>query len=652
MPPTGDIQPAALAPAQSSSASPEIANDHHVSAPRSAKRKLEQQDATSDSLPSKKIRLSPNGDEVKRSLPGLRGGSTRRRQEVVGVDGEGSSSTVARETAAQSAEKNESESTSSSPKPAKDNEGGNNNSEPASSSPKPTSEPNSGNSNHSTEPTSSSSKPTTDNECGDDNKREPTSSSPQPTTDTECGESANYNTEPTSSSSKPTRDAECGENDDREPTSSSPQPDDSSATSTDNTSEPAKESKEAAIGPSDATDPETTTSEDSATTKGSETQASENTAMFNTRLAKKPQRYVSGLLNNSNQCFANSTIQFFDAATDGHDLDMILGEVQDTEFAEPMLTVDDIFTPPKKKGRKATKKPESKMAKVKKGILNGIKKLRKSRQFKDISPRRHLRKLLHRMRQGKSEDGSDWVTPFVFQQILAHGDENADRFHLDGKEQEDSYEYFQAVLAGLKGSPTDDVSDLEDEEKSAVIDHLFDFKSETATICTNKSCDHRAAVQRAVNNAHVVHVPDKKSSVSDLLAKSNVSELKGEKCPNCDTETLERRTEFTEVADNFVVHLNRTDMKGGKQKTAVDMPLQAMELCGKEYVLNAVIKHRGPTSERGHYTILRRRSPEWKTEVNSLWYLIDDHEVRAVPSTKVKDDRQHGQSSLLLYKAL
>lgn len=679
---------------------PKNADGHHVSAPRSAKRKLEQQDATSNSLPSKKARLSTDGvkDEVKRLLPGLRGGSTRRRHKHVVADSDDddddddtaatklaskdSSATPTRGIAAEPAEsQNESESTSSSPKP----DGSNNNStsEPTSSSPKPAKEPESEGIS-SSEPTSSSPAPAKDDTGGDDSQSresvssppevndsgEPTSSSPRPVKNTEVGENSSSSNEPTSSSPKFAEDHTGGDNKkSSEPTSSSPEPaenltgghnqqssefasdspnsSDSSTRSTVDMSKPAKETEEPVVDPSDATDPETTTPASSPIEEVGDARTSEQIAMSATRLTEKQDRHISGLVNNSNQCFANAAIQFFDAALDGHNVDLVLGELQSIQpFTDPMLTPEDDFRVSKTtKG----KKRESKMTKVRKGILNRIRDLRNSKKMKALSPRKHMRALLHRMRQFKRKGDSDYVTPYVFQQVLAYGDLSAGRKHLDGREQEDSYEYFQTLLDGVKDSPADDASDEESDDKSAIIDSLFTFKSETRTVC--KACDHKGEAKSEVNNAHVLHVQKTKSSFTDLLTESAVSELEGLKCPNCEEYTLQRRLEFTEVADNFLLSINRTGINDTKITTPVELPLQPIELCGKKYVLNAVVQHKGRSAKNGHYTALRRRSPEWKTEAESLWFRFDDEQISAVELEKVKDNQGYGQSSMLLFKA-
>jgi ubiquitin C-terminal hydrolase len=126
-------------------------------------------------------------------------------------------------------------------------------------------------------------------------------------------------------------------------------------------------------------------------------------------------------------------------------------------------------------------------------------------------------------------------------------------------------------------------------------------------------------------------------------------------CPKCGGP-LQRVTEFTEMADNFVLHVNRVadHQTGEKIKTAIELPFQPIKLCGKDYVLNAIIRHRGNTVHAGHYTIFRKRSRDWNTEAQgtSTWYHIDDEDVSTINAKDIKDHGRNGQSTMLLFKTV
>jgi hypothetical protein len=103
-------------------------------ATRSAKRQLEQQDAVSNPLPSKRARRSVDAgvDASERLLPGCRGGGVRRRPRRVIEDSEDDEQSPATPEKGPAAQANEShdeskDTTASSQKPAEDTTGSNDN---------------------------------------------------------------------------------------------------------------------------------------------------------------------------------------------------------------------------------------------------------------------------------------------------------------------------------------------------------------------------------------------------------------------------------------------------------------------------------------------------------------------------------------------
>lgn len=589
--------------AQASSTSSESTNRYTGPATRSAKRKLDQQDAAASPLLSKRARRSVDGnvDASERLLASCRGGSTRRRRVVAGSDDENDESdkrpeTPKRDHAAQTEESTEGEPMSSSQKPVNETDG-------------------SGSKNYSSEPMSSSRKTVSG---ADDSSSENDSSGP------------------TSSPRKTVSGIE------------------------------AESPEKAAEDPSGTIDTTSTVSAESTSEGNSDDKASMKAGKRETRTKGKHVRTVRGLLNNSNMCYITSVVQFFDAAFEGHDLDTVLGPVESTEpFIDPELKIKDRLP---KRGAKTTK---SKTSRLQAGVAGRIDKLGKDGRLDALSPRKHFRALLQRMQQikrknededenkdkSKSQGSPNLLSPYIFQQILAYGDETASRQHLDGTEQEDSYEYFQAVLAGLKDNSGVDPSDEESAEKPAIIDSLFNFKSETASVCSNESCDHKGAVVHAINNVQTIQAIQtrKKVTVEDLLRESQVSEL-DQNCPKCGQKTMERVTEFKEVADNFVVHINRVaenpkTNKKTKIMSGVELPWGPIEVCGKQYVLDAIIKHKGSSVSAGHYNVLRRRSDDWRTFDNlAMWFRFDDHRVSTIEKNHIRDHRDRGQSAMLLFK--
>lgn len=565
------------------------------------KRKLEEVE-TAGPLPSKRARIYGH--------PKLLGGTSRQGRKVV-LDSDDEDDTAVQQSKEET-EEHSSGSTSSPRKSANDNDGDDDTAIPE---PKKSAE---------------------DNSSG-------TANSPRKSVDDEAAETiADKGSEPASSSPR---------TDDTTPSEEK-----SSSGSAGSPCKPASDSDNTA----DTTPPATSTPEtgDEAAESSTKTdEASEKVSKKSTRATEKKARHIHGLLNNSEQCFANSTIQLFDAALDGHDLNAVLGNTESTSpFTHPKISLDDGYAVKPKNTRRSKAKsqakgsaqePMSKLGKMKAAIKDRITKAVKAGKLKDVSPKKHLRSLLHYMRSWKGEGHPRWVTPFLFQQILAHGDEDASppRAHMDGVEQQDCYEYFQAVLNGVDESAT---------ESSASLSSLFDITSETATVCTNPDCDHKGEATAQTSHSVSVAVSKKKLGLMELLEASNASEL-DLACPKCDQETLERRTEFTEASENFVVHLNRIgpDLVS-KIRTAVDLPLQKVQIAGKQFVLNAVLRHRGDTVHAGHYTIVRRRSSEWTTDEKSLWFDFNDADVEPVQMSQVRDypGRFGFQSVMLLFKAL
>jgi ubiquitin C-terminal hydrolase len=363
-----------------------------------------------------------------------------------------------------------------------------------------------------------------------------------------------------------------------------------------------------------------------------------------TSKAAKKERYITGLYNHGNQCFANATLQFFDAALDGHDLDLLLGKDEDEEqFHTPKVTSDD--------KDKEENKAVTWISTLKTGIRKRIQKFRSGGMLKHISPRRHLRTLLSRMRGSKDTAKPVAVAPIVFHQMLAFGGEDATFEHLDGTTQEDCYEYFGALMNGAT-STTVEESDADGAESAAKLKNLFAMKSEVTKVC---DCGWKGPVQAETNEAVSTSVwkSRKTLGLKDMLHASSKSILEDQKCPKCGEETLADVTELKEASENFVVHINRVEGYGiQKLQTLVELPLGPIEFCGKDFMLNAVVKHKGYTVDFGHYTVLRRRSSEWMTDDKSLWYQINDESVKAINKSDVRDFWKGGHSAMLLFKAV
>lgn len=430
-----------------------------------------------------------------------------------------------------------------------------------------------------------------------------------------------------------------------EPVSSSRKSVSGSIESVDSTSssEPASSSQKSANGSSETLDTILSASDSDEAPKKA------------TKTAAKKERYITGLVNNGFQCFANATLQFFDAAMDGHDLDLLLGnDVSISPFSIPALTSEDREKPSDINAYKKGKQSRTKIGRIKASMRDNIKSLRKLGKLKEICQRKHLRALLSQMRGSKGTAQPKSLSPMVFHHVLAFGGANESKVnnHLDGTSQEDCLEYFGALMSAAT-SATVEESGATPEDSATTLKNLFDIKSETTTSCNNPSCGQDIAVRAETSNYVSVPVWESKKNLElmDLLDASKTSYWEDRKCPKCGEKTLVDVTELKELGDNLVVHINRVD-GSDKLQTKVELPLQPIKICGKEYILNAVVKHQGLTVEFGHYTVLRRRSPEWMTDEKSLWYLIDDSNVESIKTSDVRDHWAGGHSAMLLFKAL
>ena len=422
-----------------------------------------------------------------------------------------------------------------------------------------------------------------------------------------------------------------------------------------NSSEPMSSSRKSVSGSIESADSSSTSSSESASSSQKSANSSsvtldtivtvsepEDAPKKPTSKAAKKERYITGLYNHGNQCFANATLQFFDAALDGHDLDLLLGKDEDDEqFHTPKVTSDD--------RDKEENKTVTRITKIKNNIRKCIREFRSGGMLKNISPRRHLRVLLSRMRGSKDTAKPVAVAPIVFHQMLAFGGEDATFEHLDGTTQEDCYEYFGALMNGATSTT---VEESDAAESAAKLKSLFAIKSEVTKVC---DCGWKGPVQAETNEAVSTSVWKSRKTLGpkDMLHASSKSILEDQKCPKCGEETLADVTELKEASENFVVHINRVEGYGiQKLQTLVELPLGPIEFCGKDFMLNAVVKHKGYTVDFGHYTVLRRRSSEWMTDDKSLWYQINDESVKAINKSDVRDFWKGGHSAMLLFKAV
>lgn len=367
---------------------------------------------------------------------------------------------------------------------------------------------------------------------------------------------------------------------------------------------------------------------------------------------KRKKRGITGLVNFYELCFANSVLQFIDAALDDINLDATLGALEKRQLlGESDIKLMDKSRPPPR----APPRSKRRLQTLVRNIHNLISE---SENAKDRSLRRHLRKLLDRMRR-HGDEKEPYLSGMHFQQMLAYGHPDSDpderREEMDGRSQQDCHEYFGEVLNCVINEKSN-VDDTNKDIGGQVLENAFSFTTESRTVCRTSGCKFsRGAATTEHCKTQGVHLTDSKTpkSLCDLLNASTRSQLDME-CSDCG-EMLERKSTIKEVGDNFVVHVNRTDKrKNQKIKTPVKLA-KILTIGGIMFSLSAVIKHKGDYADHGHYSMFRRREREYVTQpyTNSLWYHIDDHKITAVPTEKVlMDGGLGGECAMLLFKII
>lgn len=414
--------------------------------------------------------------------------------------------------------------------------------------------------------------------------------------------------------------------------------------------EPKSSSSDSEVKSSPSTQPpkDTTPESDASEPKSSSPDPKEDSPR-STATPRRAKRGITGLVNNSDQCFANSVLQLIDVTLDGIDLDAALGAPDDEQpFEEPEILPKDRL----KRPRKGVKM--SKLWKFRTAIHDRIKKSRKEGKLKHLSLRKHLRKLLDRMRR-HGKDKEEHISGMLFQQILAHGNVSGSTVHehLDGSSQQDAHEYFHAVMEGVISDETER-DETERAVGAAILESAYDFTSDIKTICMDKgSCGFKGEPKTEHFNTLEVHVPQSKQPMplEDVLIQSAWSKL-DTPCEKCNGPT-QRKSAIQAISNNFVVHINRTGAdRVSKIKTPIELP-KSLTIHGKLCFLSAVVRHEGDSLDYGHYTMFRKRSREYVTQpkTNALWYHVNDDKVEPAEAEDVLVDGDlAGECTLLLYK--
>lgn len=331
---------------------------------------------------------------------------------------------------------------------------------------------------------------------------------------------------------------------------------------------------------------------------------------------------LKGLKNFRRACFSNATLQLLDSAYSGEDVEVLRGDGK---------LVDD-----QKLSRKKLRNHIAAQA-----------------SGGGLSISTHLGATLQAMRGVNQKPASatdNPASPTLFQHVFAYGGAEASelRESMNGDEEHDVHEYVSAVLdavseeAGPQGS---EGSSAVPCDRRSVADK---FRISHSDVMACSQCGRQQERSAEPENTLRVFVPDQECSLKDIISASldNSEQLGDYKCEQCEhTGTTTRRTRYEKLPQCLIVSLNRASEEDKKITTAVALPLDVVELKGKQYRMTAMVRYysRGTkTTSGGHYTALRLH--------NSTWFELDDRKVTPVKPEELSDSSRRGHSMLVLLK--
>jgi hypothetical protein len=379
-----------------------------------------------------------------------------------------------------------------------------------------------------------------------------------------------------------------------------------------------------------------------------------NTAGRSTSRVKKAtaigraRRGLNGMKNHMQACFSIAVVQMLDAALDDVELDAVMSahdiNLESFGMSEKDLASFDMTA------HGGTL--DSKLAKKQRDLRAAIKSAAKSGETEKVSVAKHLRGLLHYLREERVGAADKNVSPYIFQSVAAFGAaEDADRpddkpsyrQETSGDAQQDCFEHYQSVLDSLKLD--------EHTANKEQLQKLFGVISETQDVCQTDGCDYKSDLRTVSDNYHNVDIPETSGAKSvnfhNLLKASQMSAKDGE-CPKCKNRSLVVESKFTTLPDNLVIKTNRAsfnELSGETAKIETNVDLQAdkpITIKGEVFEMTAVIRHSGASIEFGHYTILRKMAGEW--------FLLDDKNCTKKTVADVRDHPRQGKCAMILLK--
>ena len=313
-------------------------------------------------------------------------------------------------------------------------------------------------------------------------------------------------------------------------------------------------------------------------------------------------------------------------------MDALLGELEDVE--QFCLSAGDVakFDTQKHRGMMSKK-----LTSLETQLRAAIREAADAGETKKISVSNHLRSVLADLR---AEEPA--ISAYLFQSVFAFGDKSAVREEMSGDSQQDCFLYYNDVLTALNNDPH-----TADADK---LSNLFGVELKEQHVCANQECKHTSAARTVHSFSYQIPVPRDSTaqpvSLETLFVES-MSVASNEACPKCEKPGYGTSTELVRMPPNLVVRLNRLGYDVAKQTplkafTTVKLDEHRIEVDDDVMDLNAVICHKGPNAQCGHYTIFRK--------LGNDWYHIDDKSVKVVAEKDVRDSPKVGQMTMLLYR--
>lgn len=328
-----------------------------------------------------------------------------------------------------------------------------------------------------------------------------------------------------------------------------------------------------------------------------------------------------GLLNTGLSCFANAATQFLQLAWTASDVAKIRGKDQLDKVAcdsEYLLR----FRP--EIGNDLSSMGE--YEKLKKRIAKLAPRVSRLSSYYGLV----LQALM-----APAGEGSNTATQIFFQHLLAAWEPKHKTPY--GAEwngvtrQQDSAEFVHKIITLL-------------DEEEAIDMGKFQTRFDLHWQCSR--CNHREERLPSIQETLSITLMRKGPILKDLMDSviNQKEEPVGETaiCDNC--QGVGSKTAYTTLnalPDNLVLMVEREDLN-----LNIDIPYdQGITIANKQYRVSAVIKHKGPNKESGHYWAIRRH--------NDRFYVMDDSSVSLVKSTaNIQDSPRAGRTCAVLFTAV